>query len=781
MYNTREEILFKNLKECIKELGEYDINAFVPLLYVLVALKHNITVIANIASDKEEANEKSNIQLSKTANATQLPLLEEIRSLVPNSYFEGGYAEVIFDFVKKNIDYFEDFYSDIIEYIISFCTGKYSGIIETPNEVASLMAALTKSQNPNKVFDPCAGLSSYALSPELKDIPFLGYEIDHFTCVLAQIRLDAISKKGNVIQSDAISEWNLDKECDTIVSEPPLGYKIKRSDDDSLPFLMEDYIIYKFINTPSIRKAVIMTSLGAFNRKETVQLRAIISENNWLDSVIKLPKGILPYTSGLATGILVLNKDRETSDVRFVLADDCIKAFFIEKSLDYKAVLERVFGEDKKQSCTADSKELPEHGFSFDPVSYVSERIEVLPGQKIVRFMSLVEKIKGENRFEDMKGRVLQSSHMSSSIADSQTREIIIREQDITHVNLMKVCDRCIIFNVAADKFFIKNDEEPIYISPSYNSFAVKKDKCIPEYLAECVVKAERFRETALKGTGMKRVDYDNLLLPIYENMDSQKQIIQRIYRQEQNVLKRKLESLQVLSGKSSDLIHNLGVTFTKISASIGTLRKHEENDTVDSMYDNVQFALRLINSTGTDFSFVKPELEKTNLFEIMSDYIKAWRNFGFQSFEILPIKTEMPTDTKVMADKNLFYTLLDCIFINAHQHGFNKRLIPDNKVIVMIDGVEYKGNKYARIGISNNGNPLPADFSLEDFISRGIVGINSSQDGLGGDHICKIAHHHGGLVSIESEPDWLTINILIPVYLTSEGTKYNDYECECI
>ena len=280
----------------------------------------------------------------------------------------------------------------------------------------------------------------------------------------------------------------------------------------------------------------------------------------------------------------------------------------------------------------------------------------------------------------------------------------------------------------------------------------------------------------------MQRVNYNDLLIPIYEDIVSQKQIIQRIYRQEQNELKKKLETLQVLSGRSSDLIHNLGVTFTKIGAAIGILRNNiEESETVDKMYDNVQFALRLINSTGADYWKVKPEFEKANVFDALSQYVKAWKNFGYQSFDILPIKMEMSKDTKVEIDTSLFYTVLDCIFINAHQHGFNKRNSPDNRVMMMVEGVEYQEKRYVRIGISNNGNPLPADFSLTDFVSRGVVGINSSQDGLGGDHIHKIVNKFGGLVSIESEPEWLTFNVLLPVYLTSNDTKFIEYDCECI
>ena len=783
--DTKKEIIIRNLERCINAFNTYDVNTQIPLLYTLYAIKHGYKIIYSAATGEEVTfNPNFNIQLDKSVSGTDSSFLNELRSLVQNRYFEGGYATTIADFIRDNSEYLDEFYPDMIEFIItSFVSrgGKYSGVAQTPHDVASLMASLVKSLNPQIIFDPCAGLSTYALRPELKETPFVGYEIDKFTWALARILLDAYGKKGDVFNNDALSDWSAASNCDTLVSEPPFGLRLKMDlKDDLCPSLMEDFLIYRFINIPSIRKAVLMVPTGAFTRKESVQLRETVSKNNWLDTVIKLPSGILSYT-GIATGIVVLNKDRDNTDVKFILADDCIKSIFRLRSLDVDAVLNRVNGIDDKQSCVVPSKALLEHDFSFDPASYVSESIEVLPGQKIVKFMSLADKIKGERKYDDLKGRVLQPSHMSSSISDSQTRNILVEEQDISSANLVKVCEDCIIFNVAADKFFIKNDRSPLFVSPSYNCFSVKLDKCLPEYLAECVVKAKRFRETAMKGAGMQRVDYDNLLLPIFENIDSQRQIIQRIYRQEQNELKKKLEKLQLLGGKSSDLIHNLGITFTKISASIGIFRNVSDDKTVNNMYDNVQFALRLINSTGSDYLSVKPELEKENIYEVMKGYAQAWKNFGFQTFDILPIRMDMSEDTIVELDRTLFYTMMDCIFINAHQHGFNKRKTPDNKVMVKIDGVEYKGKRYARIAISNNGNPLPDDFTLNDFVSRGVVGINSSQDGIGGDHICKIAHHHGGYLSIENEPDWVTFSILLPVYLTSNETVYTDYEYECV
>lgn len=295
----------------------------------------------------------------------------------------------------------------------------------------------------------------------------------------------------------------------------------------------------------------------------------------------------------------------------------------------------------------------------------------------------------------------------------------------------------------------------------------------------------KRIRETYSQGI-ISRVNYNELYLPIYTNLRSQRLIVERIYRQEQNELKKKLEKLQVLSGKSSDLIHNLGITFTKMSAAIAVLRKENATSTqidspVNVLNDNIQFALRQINCTGTDFSHVKPELEKVNLYKTVSNYIMAWKNFGYKSFDVAPIKLNVSEDTMVEIDKDLFFTMLDCIFINAHQHGFNKRYNSHNKVIIDLQGVYADNNKYVMIGISNNGNPLTDGYSIKDFVERGNVGLNSSQDGLGGNHVMEIAHHFGGKISIVSESEWLSFNVLLPIYLTSDDTKFIEYGGEYI
>ena len=99
----------------------------------------------------------------------------------------------------------------------------------------------------------------------------------------------------------------------------------------------------------------------------------------------------------------------------------------------------------------------------------------------------------------------------------------------------------------------------------------------------------------------------------------------------------------------------------------------------------------------------------------------------------------------------------------------------------VNIDGVRLDKKSYIKIEVANNGNPLPDGMTLQDFVARGVVGVNSSQDGVGGDHILQIIHHFGGKMAIEQTSKWFSVMLFIPVYLTSDDTDFYDTDYECI
>lgn len=791
MMNVKEAIrnnLMVELDKCLSSLIRYDVDSLMPLFYVLCA-HHEGHLVSIVGEGKSLFHGKMHIQPIEIVDGYESPLLKEIRNSVNPSFFEGQSAEAVFQFYSMCNEYINEFYQDIIEHIISVYTsnaGKYSGVSVTTQEIAQLMGYFISDCAPRRVYDPCAGLCSFAILPELSKIEFVCSELNNRTKVIADIRLNAVGKQLEINQEDCTFNWRGNSNCDCLASELPFGLRLNdRSLDERRPLLLEDFVIDKFIESESLSSAVLLVSASTCIRGNNKHIRKILCEKNYVDAVIKLPRGVLSYT-GVDSVILVLKKHRYTKDIKFVYADDCIISDGRNKKLNYQAVIERLEKTEGNQIGVVRVEETYSHDFSLDPVYYLHNMIEVQSGQTLVKFRDMTTQIRGERRFDDVTGRVLLSEHLCASITEFHTRSIDINSIELGNPDrYVKVSNKCVILNMTADKFYYKNDNDPLFVSPNFSCFEVNENICLPEYLIHVLLDNKRIRETYSQGI-ISRVNYNELYLPIYTNLRSQRLIVERIYRQEQNELKKKLEKLQVLSGKSSDLIHNLGITFTKMSAAIAVLRKENATSTqidspVNVLNDNIQFALRQINCTGTDFSHVKPELEKVNLYKTVSNYIMAWKNFGYKSFDVAPIKLNVSEDTMVEIDKDLFFTMLDCIFINAHQHGFNKRYNSHNKVIIDLQGVYADNNKYVMIGISNNGNPLTDGYSIKDFVERGNVGLNSSQDGLGGNHVMEIAHHFGGKISIVSESEWLSFNVLLPIYLTSDDTKFIEYGGEYI
>lgn len=791
MMNVKEAIrnnLMVELDKCLSSLIRYDVDSLMPLFYVLCA-HHEGHLVSIVGEGKSLFHGKMHIQPIEIVDGYESPLLKEIRNSVNPSFFEGQSAEAVFQFYSMCNEYINEFYQDIIEHIISVYTsnaGKYSGVSVTTQEIAQLMGYFISDCAPRRVYDPCAGLCSFAILPELSKIEFVCSELNNRTKVIADIRLNAAGKQLEINQEDCTFNWRGNSNCDCLASELPFGFRLNdRSLDERRPLLLEDFVIDKFIESESLSSAVLLVSASTCIRGNNKHIRKTLCEKNYVDAVIKLPRGVLSYT-GVDSVILVLKKHRYTRNIKFVYADDCIISDGRNKKLNYQAVIERLEKTEGNQIGVVRVEETYSHDFSLDPVYYLHNMIEVQSGQTLVKFRDMTTQIRGERRFDDVTGRVLLSEHLCASITEFHTRNIDINSTELGNPDrYVKVSNKCVILNMTADKFYYKNDNDPLFVSPNFSCFEVNENVCLPEYLIHVLLDNKRIRETYSQGI-INRVNYNELYLPIYTNLRSQRLIVERIYRQEQNELKKKLEKLQVLSGKSSDLIHNLGITFTKMSAAITVLRKENATSTqidspVNVLNDNIQFALRQINCTGTDFSHVKPELEKVNLYKTVSNYIMAWKNFGYKSFDVSPIKLNVSEDTMVEIDKDLFFTMLDCIFINAHQHGFNKRYNSHNKVIIDLQGVYADNNKYVMIGISNNGNPLTDGYSIKDFVERGNVGLNSSQDGLGGNHVMEIAHHFGGKISIVSESEWLSFNVLLPIYLTSDDTKFIEYGGEYI
>lgn len=678
---------------------------------------------------------------------------------------------LIYNLSTNDSDFWNKNYCNIVNFIIEYYFSKDKNTEEftTPKEICGIMAHFVNEFGSHCVYDPCAGMCGIAFVPGMENVGFTGMDSNNRIAVLADIKLSTLKgyhfcSRGNVLETDYVEDF---EEGVTLVCDLPFCMSIGNG------LTLEDFIVRKFIQQDDIRNAVLLVSPSFVNYNIERQHKELV-DKGYVEKVITLPASSYARTS-VNPVMLVLNKDRKVDYTTFVDARDCgckKGRLFV---VDCEMVKQRLYKSNSIFKVNINIDGIVANNYSLNQVHYLKEVYDISPDEKLVKFSDVATTIKCGKEFPDMRVRILTKEDFTSSIEESlleaSNADNFLFDKKAPRI----VSEPCVIANFKFTLYYIKKDFESVIIPRVFKVYKINESICLPEYF---VYKMREIRKNGSPyeyGTVVKHLAY----IPLYP-IESQRQILARAYRNEKNQLLARLSRLNVLSDKSSDLLHNLGVIFTRIgsaAAAIGNVKDNIELKTIDS---NAKFAIRQINMSGTDFSQVCPIVKKVNVIQLMDEYLDEWQLAGFKSFGTRETYS-IPEDTKVKVDTDLFKTMMDCILINAHQHGFNRRYSSDNMVSVNIDGVRLDKKSYIKIEVANNGNPLPDGMTLQDFVARGVVGVNSSQDGVGGDHILQIIHHFGGKMTIEQTSKWFSVMLFIPVYLTSDDTDFYDPDYECI
>ena len=228
--------------------------------------------------------------------------------------------------------------------------GKSGGEFFTPQEVGELLAriAIGDRKSVNKVYDPCCGsgglLLKFAkiLGKENVRNGYFGQEINLTTYNLARINMflhDVNFDKFDIALGDTLKEpahWD-DEPFDAIVSNPPYSIKwegkanplnindarfspagvlapISKAD---LAFTMH---MLSWLSTEGT--AAIVEFPGVLYRGSAEgKIRDYLVRNNFVDAVIQLPADLF-FGTTIATCIIVLKKNKTTSDVLFIDASE---------------------------------------------------------------------------------------------------------------------------------------------------------------------------------------------------------------------------------------------------------------------------------------------------------------------------------------------------------------------------------------------------------------------------------------------------------------------------
>ena len=230
----------------------------------------------------------------------------------------------------------------------------------------------------------------------------------------------------------------------------------------------------------------------------------------------------------------------------------------------------------------------------------------------------------------------------------------------------------------------------------------------------------------------------------------------------------------KMLKKTSSDLIHMLGTPYTRINNALELLSKDVDDEgksRINYIRDNFGYIKRLIEMNGVDFN----DYPKTriNLVDFMVRYILGWENYGSKTFSIeFYYDGELEEKNTILASETALAIMMDCLLDNANRHGFHKTKASENKVKIHLDRASIGGKNAVIVAVGNNGDPMPKDFSIDDYITSGKFGSETGRSGLGGSHVFKIVSSMGGTLDFISEKVssadkdewWTTFMVTVPL-----------------
>lgn len=252
-------------------------------------------------------------------------------------------------FTENNNDLFGDAYEFLMTMYASNA-GKSGGEFFTPQEVSELLARLTLvgKTEVNKVYDPACGSGSLLLKfakilgKEKVSIGFFGQEVNLTTYNLARMNMflhDINFNKFDIALGDTLTDpkhWD-DEPFDAIVSNPPYS---TRWEGNANPILINDprfspagvlapkskadfaFIMHSLAWLSPKGAAAIVCFPGLFYRGGAEQkIRKYLVDNNYVDTIIQLPPDLF-FGTTIATGIMVIKKNKQDTNILFIDASD---------------------------------------------------------------------------------------------------------------------------------------------------------------------------------------------------------------------------------------------------------------------------------------------------------------------------------------------------------------------------------------------------------------------------------------------------------------------------
>lgn len=660
---------------------------------------------------------------------------------------------------KEEIDLLLGSYLDVVDFCLHFVENspKSSSEYFQPVSLTRFCSQLATFAEGSRIYNPFAGIGTYAI--ENPTCNFFGEELNQKVYLLLLLNLLAHGMTANYDLSNSFvgCEQKVAK-CDGVIATPPFNIK-----DEHSEFWFANTVLE---NMKEGGKMLFIFPLNfCYGSHEEFELRKYLIEHRYLTHVIQLPAIFLPVTR-IASCIVVAEKC-EHDDFLVVDGSSYLsKSTAFSNDFKYEELHEDIIAENPLCCKRVKFHDAYQSACDLRPARLLWQMPEIENPTRLGDIITIAQNV--DTKVGDV---VFNIGELSTDWL--QCNITLTEPVERTRRSVVVATEGLVIANVARGAFalgkVLSNDKgKKIAISPNAFAFTVDAGKVVLSYLIQTLLGALVTEQVQAYSKGatinmLTRRDFLDITIPLPSLKEQQ-----RIVKEAENAYLQQLGIAQV----GSDLGHMLGTPFSKISFALLQLEESDSLSTKDrkslqNLKEIFEYADRLVKVSG-NLDIKSMDRSNICLYDFIQSYISKWDSFGSETFNVEFDADDNARTALVNANEDALSIMFDCLFDNAHRHGFGKNYHPDNEVTIVMLSELHEGKPYLRLRVGNNGKPMEKGFEIKDYIARGRYVSGSGRSGLGGYHVNAVVESMGGEIdSLISIPEWTAFEFLIPQVAT--------------
>lgn len=190
------------------------------------------------------------------------------------------------------------------------------------------------------------------------------------------------------------------------------------------------------------------------------------------------------------------------------------------------------------------------------------------------------------------------------------------------------------------------------------------------------------------------------------------------------------IERLEKFVAASTDGVKTSTVIGKATGQTVGELLS-----SLKTLVDDIEKDIQRLTESET----VGEQIETLDVGQFIKEYCKKVEVMYNRRFAIdIQVKDE---DLKISISRKSFIELLENVIGNAVRHGFTDDSRKDYKILVTLSETD---DKYCRIDIANNGNPI-SERGRKEYFVRGSFAGETGNTGIGGARVFEICEEANG------------------------------------